>query len=146
MLSLTFILLGSVPCEPLPCVCIRTTDPRPTIQMSAAVFLGRVIGVTGTRGYTGSESPDGLPWFMDSVTVVVEQTWKGNPPDTVHAAIELTGPDCPTRFAPNDRYLVYAGLRDGAYIIEMCTRTSRLDSKVAQGDVQVLERPDRKRH
>ena len=79
MLSLTLILLASVPCQPLRCVCARTTDPRPTIQMSAAVFVGRVVGVTGSPGYTGSERPDGLSYFMDSVTVLVEQTWKGNP-------------------------------------------------------------------
>jgi hypothetical protein len=144
MLSLMLMLLSNVPCQPPVCTCNTLDDPRPTIQTSAVIFLGRVIGVTGRAGYTGVESPDGLPYVMDSVTVVVERSWKGSHSDTVHAAIE-NGFDCLIRFTPDERYLLYAGLRNGAYVIETCTRTIRLDSELAQGDLQVLGRPTIKR-
>jgi hypothetical protein len=145
MLPLMLMLLSNVPCEPPVCTCNTLADPRPKIQTSAAVFVGRVIGVTGRPGFTGIESPDGLPYVMDSVTVVVERSWKGTLSDTVHAPIE-NGFGCLTRFAPDERYLVYAGLRNGAYVIETCTRTTRLDSELAQGDLQVLGRPTIKGH
>lgn len=149
MLSFISLLLASAPalpsCDNLPCSCISTTDPQPTVQVTAAVFVGRVIAVRGAPGFSGAESPDGLPHFMDSVTFVVEQSWKGSQPDTVRAGIDFTGPDCPTRFAPGERYLVYAGLRNATYFIGVCTRTSKLDSKVAQADVRMLGHPNRKR-
>ena len=145
MLSLLALLFGSLTaspaCEMRACSCISTTDPRPTVKASAAVFVGRVISVIGTSGDTGSQSPDGLPVFMDSVTVVAEKGWKGAPPDTVRAGIELTGPDCPTRFVPGRRYLMYTELRNGRYVVGPCTRTSPLDSEPAQNDLQVLGRP-----
>ena len=144
MLPLMFMLLSSVLCQPPACSCLRSADPRLTIQTSAAVFVGRVIGVTGSPGYAGTEGPDGLPVVMDRVSVVVEWSWKGTLPDTVHPAID-NGFGCLTRFAPAERYLVYAGLRNGAYLIKTCTRTTRLDSEVAQDDLQVLGRPTLRR-
>jgi hypothetical protein len=135
-------LAGSPACELRACSCISTTDPQPTVEASAAVFVGRVISVTGTSGDTGSLSPDGLPVFMDSVAVVAEEGWKGSPPDTVRAGIQLTGPDCPTRFVPGRRYLMYMALRNGIYlVVGPCTRTSQLDSELAKNDVHVLGKP-----
>jgi hypothetical protein len=80
------------------CVCIRSIDPRPTFESSAAVFVGRALDVVEANGDTGAESPNGVPYFQDSVTFVVEKSWKGSSPDTVRAAIDVTGPECPTRF------------------------------------------------
>jgi hypothetical protein len=81
---------------------------------------------------------------MDSVTVVVEGGWKGAVPDTMHAAIE-NGFGCLTRFVPGERYLVYASMLNGAYVIKTCTRTRRLDSLDAQDDLQVLGKSTFKR-
>ena len=147
MLSLIFVLLGSPmgppPCKALVCVCLQPTDPRLTLRSSAAVFIGQVLNVTGAAGDTGAGNPDGVPYFQDSVTFAVERSWKGNPPDTVHAAIDFTGPECPARFTPKERYLVYAGFRDATYVIGVCTRTTQL--RFAQTDLRVLGQPDRTR-
>jgi hypothetical protein len=82
---------------------------------------------------------------MDSVALLAERSWKGTLSDTVHAAIENHF-GCLTHFTPDERYLVYAILSNGAYIIRTCTRTSRLDSELAQGDLEVLGRPTLKGH
>jgi hypothetical protein len=120
VLSAVAVILLNMPalgCTEMACVCVRSIDPRPTLESSAAVFVGRALEVTGADGDTGAESPDGLPYFQDSVAFVVEQSWKGRPPDTLRAAIDFTGPDCPARFTPGERYLVYAGMRDRRYVM-----------------------------
>ena len=147
MHSLMALLLTSglalPPCEVLACVCPQPSDPRLALGASAAVFTGRVLDVKGTGGDSGAWSPDGVPYFQDSVTFAVEQSWKGSLPDTVRAAIVFTGPDCPARFTPKERYLVYAELGEGTYVIGVCTRTARLRN--AQADLRVLGQP-RTRH
>ena len=142
-LTLTFLPLANAPCVVPACVCIRTVDPQPAVAASAAVFIARALTVRAVPGYAESAAhmPDSLPLFMDRVTFVVEQGWKGTPPDTVSASIELTGPDCPTRFTPGDRYLVYAEQHDAQYVIGMCTRTARLGDSLAQADLRLLGQP-----
>jgi len=144
LIAMAVILLNIAhfACTETACVCIRSIDPRPTFESSAAVFVGRALDVVGANGDTGAESPNGIPYFQDSVTFVVEKSWNGSPPDTLRAAIDFTGPDCPTRFTPGERYLVYAGLRDRRYVIGTCTRTTQL--KYAQADIRRLGRAERK--
>jgi hypothetical protein len=147
MLSLISVLLVTPvelpPCKAASCVCLQPADPLLALRSSAAVFAAQVLAVKGTAGDTGGDSPDGVPYFQDSVTFVVEQDWKGSPPDTVHAAIDFSGPTCPVRFTPKERYLVYAGLREGTYVIGVCTRTAQLQK--AQGDIRALGQPQRTR-
>ena len=120
-------------------VCAGAGTRALTLRSSVAVFVGRVLAVVGTNGDTGAGVPDGVPYFQDSVTFVVEKSWKGSPPDTVSAAIDFTGPTCLARFTPQERYLVYAGLREGTYVIGVCTRTTELKS--AQADLRLLGPP-----
>jgi hypothetical protein len=111
------------------------------------VFIGRAVGVWGTRGPAWNKDPewtrsaDSVPYFQDRVVLVVEEGWSGTPPDTVRATVELTGPDCPTRFVPGQRYLVFADLESSGYLIGACTRTSEITSEAAQRDLKALGQP-----
>jgi hypothetical protein len=140
----SFILafaLGSVggpPCDAGACVCVRTGGPQSALGQSEAVFVGRAEEVEGADGSISSRSTDSLPYFLKSVTFAVERGWTGAPPDTVRASIDLAGPDCPTHFAPGQRYLVYAELRAGGYVIGVCTRTSPIESELARADLKIL--------
>jgi hypothetical protein len=103
--------------------------------------------VRGIHGSAAIESPewtrhaDSVPYFQSRVILLVKEGWSGAPPDTVRATIELTGPDCPTRFVPGERYLVFADPDSTGYAIRACTRTTVLDSEDAQQYLKALGPP-----
>jgi len=84
---------------------------------------------------------DSVPYFQSRVLFLVEAGWSGAPPDTVQATIELTGPDCPTRFLPGKQYLVFTDLEPSGYVVGVCTRTSEVGSEAAQRDLKALGKP-----
>jgi hypothetical protein len=136
---------GAGRCVPETCICLRSVDPHPAIAASEAVFIARALEVSDGNVRLRVNTQNSLPPFLKSVVLVVEHGWKGMPPDTVEASIDLTGPDCPTRFIPGERYLVYAEKREGAYVIGVCTRTAELRSELSQADLRVLGRPSYQR-
>jgi hypothetical protein len=108
------------------CVCASAVRPEPYVEASGAVFVGRVLAIHASAMETAAAvySPDSLPMFMDSVTL-----------------IELTSPDCPTRFRLGNRYLVFAEGHEKQFAIGMCTRTSNLETALARSDLDALGPP-----
>jgi hypothetical protein len=142
-------LLGSVltpyTCPSIACICARValTGPPPS-DTKETVFIGQAIAVLSDSAWvptaTWARDSAKVPYFQGRVILAVEEGWSGTPPDTVQAIIENTGPECPTRFVPGQRYLVFAEVEGSNYVIRPCTRTSDVTSDNAQRDLRALKR------
>jgi hypothetical protein len=152
MLSIAtiFALLGSVsPPSTRPstaCICARADlagPPAPNTKET--VFVGQAVAVLAESAWvpsaTWARDSAKVPHFQERVILTVEEGWSGTPPDSVQATIEFTGPDCPTRFVPGQRYLVFADVEGSNYVIRPCTRTSDITSENAQRDLRALGKP-----
>ena len=143
-------LLGSVPppstCPSTRCICARValTGP-PASNTKETVFIGQALAVLSDSAWvptaTWVRDSAKVPYFQGRVILAVEEGWSGTPPDTVQAIIENTGPECPTRFVPGQRYLVFADVEGSNHVIRPCTRTSDLTSDNVQRDLAALGRP-----
>jgi hypothetical protein len=152
MLSIALIsaLLGNAlpvtTCPSPACICARValTGP-PSPDAKEAVFIGRAVAALADSAWVPTANwvrdSANVPYFQGHVILDVEEGWSGTPPDSVQAIIEFTAPECPTRFVPGQRYLVFADVVGSTYVIRPCTRTSELPSVNAQRDLQVLGQP-----
>jgi hypothetical protein len=101
------------------CSCTNPLTVSESVQVSAAVFTGRVTSVeTGSFGVFGTKR----------VQLELLLYWKGSPPETVTLYTEENEGVCGANLQLDGEYLVYAlGVTDGvttALYTHLCTRTA----------------------
>ena len=100
---------------------IHPKSVKVTVKQSAAVFSGEVLEIRNDGNYLAAR-------FR------VERSWKGVAAEEV-SVITVDTAESP-HYRIGEKYLVFAGIRDGKWFTGNCSRTKRLES--AQEDLQQL--------
>ena len=111
------------------CSCVENPPPGEALEMSAAVFAGRVISLKL------HERPDGTWSTVDPVTVEFEisRVWKGHDYQTTYLTTARSGASCGFTFDEGEEYLVYS---HNAATVSLCSRTRSMAE--AEEDLQAL--------
>lgn len=111
------------------CSCVENPPPGEALEMSAAVFAGRVVSLKL------HERPDGTWSTVDPVTVEFEisRVWKGHDYQTTYLTTARSGASCGFAFVEGEEYLVYS---HNAATVSLCSRTRSMAE--AEEDLQVL--------
>ncbi len=100
---------------------VEPKSVKGALKASAAVFSGEVL-----------ETKSGVNFLQARFRV--ENSWKGVETDEVFVTTENAAES--THYRVGEKYLVYAGIRDGKLFTGICSRTKRLE--YAQGDLRQL--------
>jgi hypothetical protein len=92
------------------------------LKQSAAVFSGEVLEIKNGGNYM-------------EVRIRVERSWKGVATEEVSVLTDSTTES--PHYHVGDKYLVFAGIRDGKLFTGNCSRTKKLE--YAQEDLQQLQ-------
>ena len=95
------------------------------LKQSAAVFVGEVLQVRNGRNYHYLEA-----------RFRVESSWKGVEAEEVSVFTEGESVAESPHYGVGQKYLVFAGMRDGKLFTGRCSRTKKLE--YASGDLQQL--------
>lgn len=112
----------------LACSCMMPPPPPKALEQAAAVFSGKVTKIEGdvTKQRT--------------ITIAVDQAWKGVETETVTLTTGPGGGMCGFGFQDGESYLVYAyrsgEKKDGPLSTSICTRTKTLAN--AKEDLDAL--------
>lgn len=131
--GMAFSLINAVP-NAAACSCIMPESPQQTLQKSAAVFTGRVTGMTGEvdgpLGFGGSSADPVI------VSFDVSRAWKGITENRVEIITAQSSASCGYRFEKGKEYLVYAYESEGKLSTGLCSRNALLAD--AAGDLNAL--------
>jgi hypothetical protein len=94
------------------------------LKQSAAVFSGEVLELRNGGNYI-------------EVRFRVERSWKGVEGEEISLLTESTTAESP-HYRVGQKYLVFAGKREGKLFTGNCSRTKKLEH--AQGDLEQLEK------
>lgn len=127
-LGLLGALWTAAPCETGFCSCAVPDDVRTELEMSDAVFTGRVVAVRDTTAEEGTfPGPR-----VRRVTLRVDRAWKGVDSGTVDVVTGMGDADCGFPFRRGRSYLVFANRRPaGPLIAGLCGHTARLSRAAA---------------
>lgn len=101
---------------------IQPKSVKGALKQSAAVFSGEVLQIESGGNYL-------------EVRLRVERSWKGVSTEEVAVLTDSTVES--PHYRVGDKYLVFAGIRDGKLFTGTCSRTKKLE--YAQEDLQQLE-------
>ena len=130
MRYVVFSLILAVSSHAMACSCIPSPPPKKALEVSAAVFSGKVTKVERTAQ------------FKLKVTIQVARTWKGTKGKTVEVLTVNSGAACGYSFKKGESYLVYGYKpktedgKVGPLSTGLCTRTKNL--KAAGEDLKAL--------
>lgn len=111
LLTIFIILLYST--HVLACSCAPPRDAKTSLELSKAVFKGKVIEISK------------FGKFKLKVRFDVEKNWKGPLNKQIEVITESTGASCGYNFVENENYIVYAH-KDDPLLVSLCSRTTRL--------------------
>ena len=128
MKTLIMFLLVSLPClspgheasSTMRCL-IEPKSVKIALKTSTAVFAGEVL-----------ETTSGVNFLQARFRV--ERSWKGVEADEVFVITD-GGAESP-HYRVGEKYLVFAGIRDGKFFTGLCSRTKKLE--YAESDLQQL--------
>jgi hypothetical protein len=116
------------------CACGGTISSPVAFRHSAAVFLGRIVGVTrplprSWQNADGSVSIEAPPNGPTVISFEVTRTFRGSDGDKV--ALQGDATDCDFPFKVNEVWLIYAVEQTGVLTTNKCSRT-RLASEATE--------------
>ena len=120
LVSLSWLLPGHEASSTVRCF-IEPKSVKGALKTSTAVFSGEVL-----------ETKSGVNFLQARFRV--ERSWKGVEADEVFVLTD-GGAESP-HYRVGEKYLVFAGIRDGKFFTGICSRTKKLE--YAQGDLQQL--------
>ena len=120
LISLSCLSPGYEASSTMRCI-IEPKSVKETVKKSTAVFLGEVL-----------ETKSGINFLQARFRV--ERSWKGVEADEV--LVITDGSAESPHYRVGEKYLVFAGIRDGKLFTGMCSRTKKLE--YAQGDLEQL--------
>jgi hypothetical protein len=138
-----FVALFAGPQPAWACSCMMPPQPPQSFADAAAVFSGRVTGISNPvqlplvpqilntwASWTGSPAP--YNFYDRQVTFAVSDSWKGVESTTVTVETGQGGADCGYVFSTGQQYVVYAHSFQGAALqTNICTRTAALSNAAA---------------
>ncbi len=107
---------------------VEPKSVKGALKRSTGVFLGEVLQVKNGRNYLEAR-------FR------VERSWKGV--QTEEVSVLTDGHVESPRYRVGEKYLVFAGIKDGQLFTGICSRTRKLE--YAQDDLKQLEKEQRLR-
>jgi hypothetical protein len=111
---------GHEPGSTMRCL-VEPKSVKDALKRATAVFSGEVL-----------ETKSGVNFLQARFRV--ERSWKGVEADEVLVITDGSAESPHYRFG--EKYLVFAGIRDGKFFTGMCSRTKKIE--YAQGDLQQL--------
>ncbi|KGR90458.1 hypothetical protein CD30_11645 [Ureibacillus massiliensis 4400831 = CIP 108448 = CCUG 49529] len=108
--------------EAYACSCAAPGSPTEELNMSTAVFSGKVIKIVDPNKDAEIQSSADLL----EVQLKVKETWKGVDETIVTLYTARESASCGFNFTLNEEYLVYANKSDGALHVNLCSRTAPL--------------------
>ena len=118
------------------CKCVQPGTLSEELEMSAAVFSGRVVSIQH------SFDPDAASYSPEDLTTVgfeIGAVWKGTVHEDMYITTPPTGGSCGFAFVEGEEYIVYAydgAYDDGSYTVGICSRTALLGQ--AQADIDAF--------
>jgi hypothetical protein len=114
------------------CSCVYPGPPDEELAQAAAVFAGKVVGISKPIGFGSISSADPI-----KVTFRVYEVWKGSVSLTTTITTSRSSASCGYPFENGEEYIVYAYGSEGDLSVSLCSRTRPLDD--AAEDLEVLE-------
>ncbi|MFJ7737699.1 hypothetical protein ACIQ2D_15400 [Lysinibacillus sp. NPDC097287] len=117
-----FFLFNFSPITSYACSCAKSYTVEEELEQSAAVFAGEVVEIVDKKkSMFNLSSTDPI-----AVKFEVEESWKGLNQTQVTVYTERYSASCGYEFNLNTAYLVYAHEANGAFNVNLCSRTTPL--------------------
>lgn len=129
-----FLIFSLTSLTTFACKCMETTF-KEGFSNSDIIFVGRVLSI---QDYIKNCQNNDCNEY--EIEFKIDRALKGNCKNLIIHTYKETG-GCGYPFEPNEEYLVYANSSgDDTYRVGLCSRTSKLDSQLAQSDIEKIEK------
>jgi len=129
-----FLIFSLTSLTTFACKCIGTTF-KEGYSNSDIIFIGKVLSIQDYKKNCQNNNCNDY-----KVEFEIDKALKGDCQNLIIHTYKDTG-GCGYPFRPNEKYLVYANNSGGdSYRVGLCSRTSKLDSQLAQSDIEKIKR------